>query len=80
MAILKAKPDTSSDGDRTLNRVFPVTAKLTKEELGRVTDFARSQGLARGRMDTRCDPPRAARRTRPTIHRSRRFLGFACSW
>lgn len=48
MAILKTVPDESSHGDRTLNRVFPVTAKLTKEELGRVTDFARSQGLARG--------------------------------
>lgn len=48
MAILKTMPGESSHGDRTLNRVFPVTAKLTKEELGRVTDFARSQGLARG--------------------------------
>ncbi len=34
MAILKAKPDAISDSDHTLNRVFPVTAKLTKEELG----------------------------------------------
>ena len=48
MAILKTMPDKSSHGDRTLNRVFPVTAKLTKEELERVTEFARSQGLARG--------------------------------
>ncbi len=48
MAILKTMPDESSHGDRTINRVFPVTAKLTKEELGTVTDFARSQGLARG--------------------------------
>ena len=48
MAILKAKPDAISDSDHTLNRVFPVTAKLTKEERGRVTEFARSQGLARG--------------------------------
>ena len=48
MAILKAKPDAISDTDHTLNRVFPVTAKLTKEEWERVTDFARSQGLARG--------------------------------
>jgi hypothetical protein len=48
MAILKAKPDANSDRDRALNRVFPVTAKLTKEELRRVTEFARSQGLARG--------------------------------
>jgi hypothetical protein len=48
MAILKTMPDKSARGDRTLNRVFPVTVKLTKEELGRVTDFARSQGLARG--------------------------------
>ena len=48
MAILKATAHASSDSDRALNRVFPVTAKLTKEELGRVTEFARSQGLARG--------------------------------
>src|SRR5580692_3095798 len=48
MAILKATAHAISDKDYTLNRVFPVTAKLTKEELGRVTEFAKSQGLARG--------------------------------
>ncbi|MFZ0138954.1 MAG: hypothetical protein WAK89_17955 [Candidatus Sulfotelmatobacter sp.] len=48
MAILKAKPDAISDSEHSLNRIFPVTAKLTKEELERVTEFARSQGLARG--------------------------------
>jgi len=48
MAILKATARAISDSDRALNRVFPVTAKLTKEEMGRVTEFARSQGLARG--------------------------------
>jgi hypothetical protein len=48
MAILKAKPDVISDCDHTSNRVFPVTAKLTKEERWRITEFARSQGLARG--------------------------------
>src|SRR6202790_443176 len=48
ITILKAKPDAISDSDHTLNRVFPVTAKLTKEERGRITEFARSQGLARG--------------------------------
>jgi hypothetical protein len=48
MAILKANPDAISDGDHMLNRVFPVTAKLTKEERRKVTEFARSQGLARG--------------------------------
>ena len=48
MAILKAKPDANSDSDYSLNRVFPVTAKLTKEERARVTNFATSQGLARG--------------------------------
>ena len=48
MAILKANPDAISDSDHTLNRVFPVTAKLTKEERGKVTEFAKSQGLARG--------------------------------
>ena len=48
MATLKANPDAISDSDHTLNRVFPVTAKLTKEERGKVTEFAKSQGLARG--------------------------------
>jgi hypothetical protein len=48
MTILKATLHAISDNDHALNRVFPVTAKLTKEELGRVTEFARSHGLARG--------------------------------
>jgi hypothetical protein len=48
MAILKDTAHAISDTDHALNRVFPVTAKLTKEELGKVTEFARSQGLARG--------------------------------
>ena len=48
MAILKTNPDAISDSGHTLNRVFPVTAKLTKEERHNVTEFARSQGLARG--------------------------------
>ncbi len=48
MPILKPTARAISDSDRALNRVFPVTAKLTKEELGKVTEFARSQGLARG--------------------------------
>jgi hypothetical protein len=48
MAILKAKPDAISDSDHALNHIFPVTTKLTKDELGRVTEFARSLGLARG--------------------------------
>src|SRR5260370_21694012 len=48
MAIFKAKPDASSGSDHSLNRVFPVTAKLTKEERATVTNFATSQGLARG--------------------------------
>jgi hypothetical protein len=48
MTIVKAKPEAILDNDHTLNRVFPVTAKLTKEERERVTEFARSQGLARG--------------------------------
>jgi hypothetical protein len=48
MPILKAKPDAILDDDQSLNRVFPVTAKLTKEERERVTEFAKSQGLARG--------------------------------
>ena len=48
MATLTTTARASSDTDHVQNRVFPVTAKLTKEELERVTEFARSQGLARG--------------------------------
>ena len=48
MPILKATAHAISDSDGALNRVFPVTAKLTKEEMGKVTEFAKSQGLARG--------------------------------
>src|SRR5580700_9580298 len=48
MAVFKANADAISDSDHTLNRVFPVTTKLTKEERGKVTEFAKSQGLARG--------------------------------
>jgi hypothetical protein len=48
MAVLKANPDAIFDSDHTLNRVFPVTTKLTKEERANVTEFAKSQGLARG--------------------------------
>ena len=48
MPTLKATARAISDSERALNRVFPVTAKLTKEERGRITEFARSQGLARG--------------------------------
>jgi hypothetical protein len=48
MASLKANSEGISDSDHTQNRVFPVTAKLTKDERGKVTEFAESQGLARG--------------------------------
>jgi hypothetical protein len=48
MALLKTKLAVEADGDRETLRVFPVTAKLTREERRAVTEFARSQGLARG--------------------------------
>jgi hypothetical protein len=48
VAILKSRPDAGLGSDHSLNRVFPVTAKLTKEERARITDFATSRGLARG--------------------------------
>src|SRR5271156_2792270 len=48
MAILKARPDAISDSEHGLNRVFPLTGKVTKEERERTTEFAGSQGLARG--------------------------------
>jgi len=48
MAHLKTKPEEGLKDDRDALRVFPVTAKLTKQERKAVTDFAQSQGLARG--------------------------------
>jgi len=48
MAILKSKPESSSVLDRTQNRIFPVTAKLTQSERQMITEFAKSRGLARG--------------------------------
>jgi hypothetical protein len=48
MALLKTKTDQKQTGDRQSLRIFPVTTKLTKEERKAVTDFAQSQGLARG--------------------------------
>ena len=48
MALLNTKSDKASDNECALTRVCPVTVKLTKEEMLTVTDFAKSQGLARG--------------------------------
>jgi hypothetical protein len=48
MPLLKTKSDAEANADREALRVFPVTAKLTKEERNAVTEFTRSQGLARG--------------------------------
>jgi hypothetical protein len=48
MALLKTKADQEPSSDREALRVFPVTAKLTKQERKAVTDFAQSLGLARG--------------------------------
>jgi hypothetical protein len=48
MALLKSRTEQKANGVREALRVFPVTAKLTKEERKAVTDYAESQGLARG--------------------------------
>jgi hypothetical protein len=48
MALLKTKQEARPNDDRDALRIFPVTAKLTKQERKAVTDFAQSQGLARG--------------------------------
>jgi hypothetical protein len=48
MAIPKTSTDTGSNCDREALRIFPVTAKLTKRERKAITDFAQSQGMARG--------------------------------
>jgi len=48
VALLERKPDQKPNLDRESLRVYPVTAKLTKGERRAVTEFAQSQGLARG--------------------------------
>jgi hypothetical protein len=48
MAVLKSKSGAMASEDHAAHRIFPVTTKLTKEERKAVTDFARSQGIARG--------------------------------
>jgi hypothetical protein len=48
MVLLKAKQAQEANGDREAVRVFPVTAKLTKEERKAVTEFSQAQGVARG--------------------------------
>lgn len=48
MPLLKAKSGAEANEDRQALRVFPVTTKLTREERKAVTEFAQSQGLARG--------------------------------
>ena len=48
MPLLKTKSDAEANEDRQALRVFPVTAKLTREERKAITEFAQSQGIARG--------------------------------
>ena len=48
MAVLSTESDLQVTKERSAHRVFPVTAKLTKHERQLVTEFARSQGIARG--------------------------------
>jgi len=47
-ALLTAAPDVKSNNESSSNRVFPVTVKLTKDELEMVNDFSKSKALARG--------------------------------
>jgi hypothetical protein len=77
MAVLKANPDAISDSDHSLNRVVPVTTKLTKEERGKVTEFAKSQGLARGEWirDVILREVRGASASDPSLAE---ILGFVC--
>jgi hypothetical protein len=48
MVVSKIRPESSRNDDNAAHRVFPVTAKLTKAERKAVTEFAQSQGVARG--------------------------------
>jgi hypothetical protein len=48
MALIDLATNTKPKVDRETLRVYPVTAKLTKSERKAITDFARTQGSARG--------------------------------
>ncbi len=48
MPLLTTQHIALSSEKSDLHRVFPVTAKLTMDERRRITDYAKSQGLARG--------------------------------
>jgi hypothetical protein len=48
MAILKAESTKKTSNNREALRIYPVTAKLTKEERNALTKFAESHGVARG--------------------------------
>jgi hypothetical protein len=48
MTLLKMTSDKETNEERGTLRVFPVTAKLTREERNAVTAFALSRGVARG--------------------------------
>ena len=48
MAVSNAKSDLQVTEQQAAHRVFPITAKFTKHERKLVTEFARSQGIARG--------------------------------
>ena len=48
MAILTTEATRKIDRNRDALRIYPVTAKLTKEEREAVTKFAESHGAARG--------------------------------
>ena len=49
MALIDPAANTKTKADRETLRVYPVTAKLTKSERKAITDFARTQGFARGK-------------------------------
>jgi hypothetical protein len=48
MPLLTTQHIAVSSEKSDLHRVFPVTAKLTMDERRRITDYAKSRGLARG--------------------------------
>jgi hypothetical protein len=48
VALIDPAAKTKPKVDRETLRVYPVTAKLTKSERKAITDFARTQGFARG--------------------------------
>ena len=67
MALIDPAANTIPKVDQEILPVYPVTAKLTKAERKYITDFARTQGFARGQWIREVLPREMASGPRPDV-------------